>query len=56
MGPAEEVDVSEVGARGGGQLGRREPHGGHVEHGVLVPEYQYFGNLDLIKLVMFLEI
>ena len=42
MGPAEEVYVSEVGTRGGGQLGGRKPHGGHVEHGVLVPKYQNF--------------
>ena len=48
VGPAEEVEVPKVGARGGGQLGGREPHGSHVEHGVLVPEYQYFGNLSTV--------
>ena len=38
MGPAEEVDVSEVRARVGGHLCGRKPHGRHVEHRVLVPE------------------
>ena len=50
MGPAEEVDVSEVRARVGGHLCGRKPHGRHVEHRVLVPDERDDKNIRPISL------